>query len=36
MQRAQSFASAVVGIRGATSQDKNFYRQFIEQWDIKE
>jgi len=36
MQRAQAFASAVVGIRGATSQDKNFYRQFIEQWGIKD
>ena len=36
MQRAQAFASAVVGIRGATSQDRNFYQQFSEQWDIKD
>lgn len=36
MQRAQTFASAVVGIRGATSQDKDFYRQFTQKWDIKD
>lgn len=32
MQRAQSFASAVVGLRGATTTDKNFYQAFIDQW----
>jgi len=36
MQRAQTFASAVVGIRGATSQDRGFYQQFTEQWGIKD
>ena len=36
MQRAQQFASAIVGIRGATSSDKAFYEQFREAWGIKE
>jgi len=36
MRRAQAFASAVVGIRGATSQDKEFYRHFTRDWDIKD
>ena len=36
MQRAQAFASAVVSIRGATSQDRNFYQQFTRQWGIKD
>jgi len=36
MQRAQAFASAVVGIRGATSGDKAFYQRFIRQWGIKD
>lgn len=35
MNRAQEFASAVVGIRGATSQDKDLYRRFIRDWRIK-
>jgi fructokinase len=34
MQRAQQFASAVVGIRGATSQDRNFYHRFTDGWGI--
>lgn len=34
MQRAQEFASAVVGIRGATTTDKAFYQPFTEQWQI--
>ncbi len=34
MQRAQQFASAVVGIRGATSQDRDFYRHFTDIWAI--
>ena len=34
MQRAQQFASAVVGIRGATSQDRDFYHRFSDSWDI--
>lgn len=36
MQRAQTFASAVVGIRGATSRERSFYKQFIRQWGIKD
>jgi len=36
MQRAQAFASAVVGIQGATSNDKEFYQQFTRPWGIKE
>lgn len=30
--RAQEFASAIVGIRGATIQDKSFYKYFVKQW----
>lgn len=36
MQRAQAFASAIVGIRGATSQDRDFYTQFTRQWGLKD
>lgn len=36
MQRAQAFASAVVGIRGATSCDRAFYKQFTRKWGIKD
>jgi len=32
--RAQQFASAVVGQRGATTQDMNFYIPFIENWNL--
>lgn len=32
IQRAQSFAAAVVGIRGATTTDSAFYQSFTEQW----
>jgi fructokinase len=35
MQRAQEFASAVVGLRGATTTDKQFYQDFVERWDIE-
>lgn len=35
MQRAQEFASAIVGIRGATTKNKAFYRQFIDSWGIR-
>jgi fructokinase len=31
--RAQEFAGAIVGIRGATIQDKSFYEYFFEKWD---
>jgi fructokinase len=34
LERAQSFASAIVGVRGATVRDAKFYAQFIELWDI--
>ncbi len=32
LKRAQSFASAVVGIRGATPTNKEFYSRYIERW----
>lgn len=32
--RAQQFASAVVGLHGATTQDKNFYTPFIKNWSL--
>jgi len=34
LDRAQAFASAVVGVRGATVQDPGFYRPFIDQWEL--
>ncbi len=36
LQRAQSFASALVGVRGATVQDADFYRAFSERWELKQ
>jgi fructokinase len=35
IQRAQDFASAIVGQRGATVADKNFYQAFLNAWDIR-
>ncbi len=35
MQRAQQFAGAIVGIRGATPTDKDFYRRFLDAWRMK-
>lgn len=32
IERAQQFASAVVGIRGATSHDRSFYESLIDEW----
>ena len=32
MQRAQEFANAIVGIRGATSDDRSFYEAFLATW----
>ena len=32
LERAQDFASAVVGQRGATVQDMNFYHAFMDDW----
>jgi fructokinase len=34
IQRAQQFASQVVGLRGATTQDKNFYKPFVKDWSL--
>lgn len=34
LERAQSFASAVVGQRGATTEDRNFYQPFIQDWEL--
>jgi len=35
MHRAQQFASAVIGLRGATTTDKLFYQNFMAQWENK-
>jgi fructokinase len=34
LQRSQAFASAIVGRRGATVEDPDFYRPFIEAWSL--
>jgi fructokinase len=34
MERAQAFASALVGQRGATVQDPRFYRSFVDLWGL--
>ena len=34
LQRAQQFASAIVGIRGATISDSDFYQPFISTWGL--
>jgi fructokinase len=34
LQRAQLFASYIVGNRGATVSDADFYQQFIKQWNL--
>jgi fructokinase len=34
MERAQQFASALVGVRGATVQDANFYKSFLDAWEL--
>ena len=34
LQRAQAFASAIVGIRGATPESRDFYTDFRQQWDL--
>jgi fructokinase len=36
LSRAQEFASAIVGIKGATPEHKQFYKPFIVAWDIKD
>jgi fructokinase len=34
LERAQQFASKIVGLRGATTGDKEFYQPFIKDWNI--
>jgi fructokinase len=34
LERAQSFASAIVGVRGATVKDPGFYAKFLKEWDV--
>ena len=34
MERAQQFASAIVGVRGAVVSDRNFYQPFIKEWKL--
>ncbi|MCQ8129587.1 PfkB family carbohydrate kinase [Methylomonas rivi] len=34
LERAQTFASGIVGRRGATVQDAGFYRSFVEAWGL--
>jgi len=35
LERAQCFASAVVGLRGATTRDPGFYARFTDRWSAK-
>lgn len=35
LERAQDFASAITGIRGATRNDPGFYQPFIDDWKLK-
>lgn len=34
LRRAQNLASGVVGLRGATTEDRDFYRQFQKAWGL--
>lgn len=34
LERAQKFASKIVGIRGATTSDKSFYQSLIKDWNL--
>jgi fructokinase len=34
LQRAQQFASAIVGLRGATTDAVEFYQPFVREWDL--
>ncbi len=36
LQRAQNFASGLVGQRGATVSDPGFYRRFIDNWQLEQ
>jgi len=35
LERAQAFASAITGIRGATCDDPGFYQPFIDDWTLQ-
>ncbi|MDW7771997.1 MAG: carbohydrate kinase [Desulfobulbaceae bacterium] len=35
LERAQEFASSVVGLQGAVTEDKDFYEHFTMQWDLQ-
>jgi len=35
LERAQSFASAIVGVRGAIVRDIEFYRRFLQYWGME-
>lgn len=35
LERAQQFAAALVGIRGATCNDPGFYKEFIRDWSLE-
>ena len=35
LERAQTFASAVVGVRGATIRDSSFYAPFVSAWELE-
>ena len=34
LKRAQEFANAIVGIRGATTRNRELYQPFIEAWQL--
>ena len=34
LERAQSFASEIIALRGATTSDRNFYENFARQWSL--
>ena len=34
LERAQAFASAIIGIRGATSYERSFYQPFLQDWQL--
>jgi len=36
LSRAQAFASAIVGIKGATPENRQFYSPFLKAWGMKE
>ena len=35
LERAQAFASAIVGVRGATVSDRAFYQNFLDAWNAE-